>query len=118
VARSDDPTRDPTLHDVIAPHSDRLESFARFWNQFRAGVWLEEAHMPGDPKECRQHAVTCRRLADEANTVSARETFLNLADTWERHAAELENAELFIKTMEEIEPTPLQRSSETYRLVS
>ena len=26
----------------IAPHADPLESFTRFWNQFRAGVWLEE----------------------------------------------------------------------------
>jgi hypothetical protein len=64
----------------------------------------EEAHMPGNFKECRQHAENCRRLAYEAGSVSARHTFLNLADHWERLAAELESAELFIKAMREIEP--------------
>jgi len=60
--------------------------------------------MPGNPKECRQHAGNCRRLASESLTVSGRNTFLNLADHWERLAAELENAELFIKAMQEIKP--------------
>jgi len=60
--------------------------------------------MPGNPKECRQHAKNCRRLAAESRTGSGRNTFLNLADTWERLAADLENAELFIKAMEEIKP--------------
>jgi len=64
----------------------------------------EEAHMPGNSKECRQHADNCRRLASEAASVSGRNTFLNLADHWERLAAELESAELFIKAMREIKP--------------
>jgi hypothetical protein len=46
----------------------------------------------------------CRRLARTATGVTARQTFLNLADTWERLASELENAQAFLKTMEEIEP--------------
>ena len=34
--------------------------------------------MPGDPKECRKHAMQCQRLADEAHSVKSRETFLDL----------------------------------------
>jgi hypothetical protein len=60
--------------------------------------------MPGNPKECRDNADCCRRLAGTATGVTARQTFLNLADTWERLASELENAQAFLKTMEEIEP--------------
>ena len=48
--------------------------------------------MPGDPKECRQHAENCRRLAAEACTVSGRNTLLTFAESWERRAAELEKA--------------------------
>jgi hypothetical protein len=60
--------------------------------------------MPGDPKECRQHAANCRCLAETASTVAARQSLLNLADTWERLASELESARLFLKAMEAIEP--------------
>ena len=62
--------------------------------------------MPGNTKECRQHAANCRQLAAESRSISQRETFLNLADHWERLAAELESAELFIKAMQEIELKP------------
>jgi hypothetical protein len=58
--------------------------------------------MPGDPKECRQHAENCRRLATESTTVAGRNNFLNLADTWERLAADLESIDPFIKTMQQI----------------
>src|SRR5262245_21367356 len=58
---------------------------------YRGGMCAEEAHMPGDPKVCRQHAETCRRLATESTTVAGRNNFLNLADTWERLAAELDS---------------------------
>ena len=60
--------------------------------------------MPGNSKECGQHADNCRRLASESPSVSGRNTFLNLADHWERLATELESAELFIKAMREIKP--------------
>jgi hypothetical protein len=60
--------------------------------------------MPGTPKECRDNADCCRRLAETATGVTARETFLNLADTWDRLACELENAQAFLEAMEEIEP--------------
>ena len=65
-----------------------------------------EAHMPGNPKECRQHAANCRQFAAESISVSGRDAFLNLAETWERLARELEGAESFIRAMEELEVRP------------
>ena len=38
--------------------------------------------MPGDPKECRQHALACVRLAQTSASQEAREEFANLARTW------------------------------------
>ena len=38
--------------------------------------------MPGDPKECRQHAERCAELARLASTPEARDTFLSLQMTW------------------------------------
>jgi hypothetical protein len=60
--------------------------------------------MPGDPKECREHAENCRRMAAESRTTSGRSTLLNLADHWERLATELESGALFTNAMDEIKP--------------
>jgi hypothetical protein len=60
--------------------------------------------MPGDPKECRQHAAHCYVLAAQATSPSAKETFTNLAKHWERLAAELESAQVFLRAMAEIPP--------------
>ena len=49
--------------------------------------------MPGDPKECRQHALNCVRLAQTATTPQSREHFANLAQTWVRLAEHLERAQ-------------------------
>ena len=54
--------------------------------------------MPGDPKECRQHALNCVRLAQTAATPQSREHFANLAQTWVRLAEDLERLD------EETEP--------------
>jgi hypothetical protein len=67
-------------------------------------TYEEEGHMPGDPNECREHADYCRRLAKSATSASGRHTFLDLVDTWERLARELENAQAFLRAMKEIEP--------------
>jgi hypothetical protein len=56
--------------------------------------------MPGDPKECRQHAERCARLA---STQEARETFLSLQMTWIRLALELDQAGALIKAVHELE---------------
>ena len=66
-----------------------------------------EANMPGDPKECRQHAERCAELARMASTSEARETFLDLQMKWIRLAMELTQAKALIeatKVLEEQQP--------------
>ena len=46
--------------------------------------------MPGDPKECREHARECQRLANTATNERTREVFENIATTWLRLANDLE----------------------------
>jgi hypothetical protein len=38
--------------------------------------------MPGDPRECREQAQDCLRLAHEATSEPAREEYTALAYTW------------------------------------
>ena len=59
--------------------------------------------MPGDPKECRQRALTCVRLAQTSASPQAREQFANLARTWIKLADDLERSLLILED-EEIEP--------------
>jgi hypothetical protein len=58
--------------------------------------------MAGDPKQCREHAAQCKDLA--AHTLDRRATaaFMDLAETWERLAAELESSQVFVRAMEQI----------------
>jgi hypothetical protein len=68
--------------------------------------------LPGDPKACREHARRCAELAALAATSEEREHSLYLESAWIRFAAELESAEAFLATMEEIdllEPYALRR---------
>jgi hypothetical protein len=62
--------------------------------------------MPGDPKECRQHARRCAELASIATTPESREQFLSLQQSWMRLAADLENAKAFIAALDEIDADP------------
>jgi len=48
--------------------------------------------MPGDPKECREHAARCAELAIAARTPQLRTTFLGLSKNWEKLAIQLEDA--------------------------
>lgn len=52
--------------------------------------------MPGNPRECRQHAARCAVLAAEAKTEHLKATYLNLSRTWEALARELEHAEALV----------------------
>jgi hypothetical protein len=64
-----------------------------------------EAEMPGDPKECRQHALTCVRLAQTSASPQAREQFADLARTWIKLADDLERTLAFFDALnEETEP--------------
>ena len=64
-----------------------------------------EAKMPGDPKECRQHALNCVHLAKGASTPEQRDHFAKLARTWIKLAEELEQSEAFLAAIEDDEPT-------------
>jgi hypothetical protein len=52
--------------------------------------------MPGDPKECRDHAKECLRMAEMAISEDARATFNDLAKTWLRLAYDLEQSQALI----------------------
>jgi hypothetical protein len=65
--------------------------------------------MPGDPQECRQHALTCARLAQTSASPQAREQFANLAHTWLRLAAELEQAQAFLDALDD-DAEPIRRT--------
>ena len=60
--------------------------------------------MPGDPKECRQHALNCVHLAKGASTPE-RDHFAKLARTWIKLAEELEQMDAFLAASEDDEPT-------------
>ena len=48
------------------------------------------SNMPGDPKQCRLHAMRCAELAATAKTQQLKATLLELAKNWERLAISLE----------------------------
>jgi hypothetical protein len=64
--------------------------------------------MPGDPKECRQHALACVRLAQTSASPQTREQFANLARTWIRLADDLERT-LAILDADDDENEPKRR---------
>ena len=68
--------------------------------------------MPGDPKQCRQHARNCLRIAEEARSANVARTFVDLAYGWTK--LELESAQALLAELDE-EPTD---SVETARVTS
>jgi hypothetical protein len=66
-------------------------------------LFKEASKMPGNPKECRQHAERCAELARLASTPEGRETFLSLQMNWVRLAAELDQAASLVNAMQELE---------------
>ena len=73
--------------------------------------------MPGDPKECRQHALNCVHLAKGASTPEQRDHFAKLARTWIKLAEELEQTEAFLAAIEDDEPTKKDRLKKAPELV-
>ena len=53
--------------------------------------------MPGDPKECREHAKNCLAMADAAVSPLAKAQFEQLAQTWTRLAIDLEHAKALVE---------------------
>jgi uncharacterized protein YlxW (UPF0749 family) len=59
--------------------------------------------MSGDPKECRSQARQCSEMANRAATEKDRQTFLRLQRSWNRLAAEIEDAQAFLATLKATE---------------
>ena len=53
--------------------------------------------MPGDPKECREHAKHCQDMADGAASPMAKARFEDLAQTWLQLAGDLEHAKALVE---------------------
>jgi hypothetical protein len=62
--------------------------------------------MPGDPKECRQRALNCMHLAQEASSSEERQRFSDLASTWLKLAAEIEADKILIEAFD-VKPSVL-----------
>jgi len=63
----------------------------------------EEISMPGDPKECRKHALNCLRIAEASTNAEIIRTFVDLAHSWTRLALELESAQALLVAAEDME---------------
>jgi len=69
-------------------HIDYLRAV---WNRYFGGVQQPGVlTMPGNPEECRRHALECVRLAQATSIPQRREYFAKLAATWIELAEELE----------------------------
>jgi hypothetical protein len=49
--------------------------------------------MPGDPKECRLHAMHCAELAASAKNEQLKATLMKLSQNWVKLAVSLEHAQ-------------------------
>ena len=63
---------------------------------------MEGKELPGDPKECRQHARM--QIAEEARSADVARTFVDLTHSWTKLAIELESAQALLAALDE-EPT-------------
>ena len=62
--------------------------------------------MPGDPKECREHALRCLELAKAASSPQVKAKFLDLAHTWNRLAADLEETHAIVAIADTTDKSP------------
>ena len=68
--------------------------------------------MPGDPKECREHAKCCLEHAAAASSPLVRDNFLRLAESWSRLARQLEASKRFLDALGE--EFPVEKPSPPY----
>jgi hypothetical protein len=72
-------------------HSNNIEMLTLLWNQFfLRGYVTQERPMPGDPKECREHAKRCLKIAQEITNPALKDSLEEIAQQWLRLAADLE----------------------------
>ena len=70
------------------------------------------AKVPNNPRECLEQARYCADLACTGATPEDREHFASLAKSWIELAGELEDAQAFLNTLDQIEADE-PRHSET-----
>jgi hypothetical protein len=63
------------------------------------GMWPKEGPMPGNPKECREHAKRCLQLAQETKNPVLKESLTDIAGQWTRLATDLEVTTLLLDEM-------------------
>ena len=59
--------------------------------------------MPADPRRCRLYAARCFALAKRAREPKARQVFSEMAETWNRMAAEAESDQTLFQSISEME---------------
>jgi hypothetical protein len=59
--------------------------------------------MPGDPQQCRLNAQRCLLLAKHARRPKLRRNLTDLAETWNKLAAELESDQVLLSAIAELE---------------
>ncbi len=59
--------------------------------------------MSGDPHQCRCHSERCLALARRSKKAKDRETFLAMANTWRKLAAENESDAALLRAISEME---------------
>jgi hypothetical protein len=68
------------------------------------GVWLKEGHMPGNPKECREHAKRCLQLAHETTNPVLKDSLTDIAGQWTWLATDLEVTRELLDGLGELQP--------------
>jgi hypothetical protein len=59
--------------------------------------------MPADPRQCRLNAARCLALAKRTQKPEARQVFTEMAETWNRLAAETECDQTLFQAISEME---------------
>jgi hypothetical protein len=60
--------------------------------------------VPGNPKECREHAKRCMELAAGTTNPALKESLLDLAKTWSRLATDLDATKQLVEAWDEPKP--------------
>ena len=56
--------------------------------------------MPGDPKECRNHALNCLQIAEASANTEITRTFVDFSRLLDRFALDLESAQALLVAVE------------------
>jgi hypothetical protein len=62
--------------------------------------------MPGNPTEAREHAAKCLLIAETSTSPTVQQTFIDLANQWNRLANELENALQLLDAVNKLDLEP------------